>query len=78
MNARQVAIPYAAHAISQHCTVLNSVLVKVTLMGNSMSNHPDGETMVSGIYLTFTSKKGTDEINKIQNFASLAFKLQAM
>ena len=40
----------------------------MTLMGNSMSNHPDGETKVSEICLTFTSQQGNDEINKLSKF----------
>ena len=33
-----------------------------------MSNHQGGETKVSGICLTLTSQKGTDEISKISKF----------
>ena len=44
-------------------------------VGNSMSNHLDGETKVSGIRLTFTSQKGTDEINKMSKFR--VFSVQA-
>ena len=40
-----------------------------------MSNHPDGEAKISGICLTFTSQKGTDEINKMSKFR--VFSVQA-
>ena len=43
--------------------------------GNSMSNHPNGEIMVSGICLTFTSQKGTIEIDKMSKFR--VFSVQA-
>ena len=42
------------------------------IVGNSMSNHPDGETKMSGICLTFTSQKGTDKINKMSKFRVLS------
>ena len=45
------------------------------LKGNSMSNHPNGETKVSGICLMFTSQKGTDIINKMSKFR--IFSIQA-
>ena len=42
--------------------------VSMSDKANSRSNHPDGEIKVSGIWLTFTSQKGTDEINAMSKF----------
>ena len=36
--------------------------------GNSMPNHPDGETTVSGICVKFTSQEDIDEMNTITKF----------